>query len=442
MHRPPLHHIVQVRGSADLTFLRAGVMDEVVINANQVENSPDSTATALRQTTLPFAIDPVLWRFQVPERWVNDKGETKKNYARLGAAYVRGTRHQDRRRPAPSRRFRATLSGAMLARNVIAYQQNRLALIPPSLTSWTIRTPRELRPVRLMAPGLVAYSPAEDRINRLLTRQSAAAAAAPIAIPVIVPFDRLRDSVELIRLIGTLPEEGVSSYFIWTPMVTEELLLADHDVFTAVLRLISLPRRTRHPGRPSPRQLFDRSAPRHRRLGGGASPRLDRQGRARRRAARWSTFLQTYVPGVRHCLRFDAARDLGRQLDEPAYTQLYCECAFCSGSFAAGEHPLDVLLEDYLVPFKDGRDRQTPTGPAVTLNTWHYLLSRRLEVEAFSAEPRSTSSLGTSSAPQRSPVDGTPPVFVAWRTSSGRRRSNAASAAGEGSARRSAAAIR
>ena len=37
--------------------------------------------------------------------------------------------------------------------------------------------------------------------------------------------------------------------------------------------------------------------------------------------------------------------------------------------------------------FSNGRERQTPTSRAVTLNTWHYLLSRRQEVEAFSTRP-------------------------------------------------------
>jgi len=96
---------------------------------------------------------------------------------------------------------------------------------------------------------------------------------------------------------------------------------------------------------------------------------------------------QTYVPGVRHCVRFEQANSLGRTLDADAYAERYCECAFCAGSFSAGEHPLDLLLEDQYVPFEDGRGRRTPTGRAVALNTWHYLLSRRLEMQAFSNLP-------------------------------------------------------
>src|SRR5437764_3269263 len=121
-------------------------MDELIINANQVENSPDSTATALRQTALPFTIDPVLWRFQEPAWWRNDKGESKKNYTRLAAAYVKGTSIQ--------------IAGPLLdivpgdeewrtiASNVIDYQRSRLE---PLSTQLDLCDPRELRPVRLRA---------------------------------------------------------------------------------------------------------------------------------------------------------------------------------------------------------------------------------------------------------------------------------------------------
>jgi len=57
--------------------IRARV-NEVIVNANQLENNPTSTATALRQTTLPFTVDPVLYRFQLPQWWRNQKGNTKK----------------------------------------------------------------------------------------------------------------------------------------------------------------------------------------------------------------------------------------------------------------------------------------------------------------------------------------------------------------------------
>lgn len=386
MTQPPLHHIVRVRRSDDLTFVRPGVMDEILINANQLENSPDSTATALRQTTLPFTIDPVLWRFQIPERWRNDKGDTKKNYIRLGHAYVKGTGITIAAGPLLET-IPSDAEWVTLARNVIAYQQNRLGLIPTQLDLLEISHPRELYPVRLMAPALVADSAAEDRINRLLAEASAAAANGPVAVSVIVPLPRLINPGELSRVIASIPTNAVSSYFIWTPNVTEEMLLVDHDLFTAVLRLISslatrgIPVGHLHAGY-AIGALGDVgiSAVVHH-LGwiDKGEPADDRRGGLRS--------CQIYVPGVRHCVRFDQARALGRSLDRAAYAERFCDCAFCTGSFGAGEHPLDVLLEEHVVPFKNGRDRTTPTGPAVTLNTWHYLLSRRLEVEAFSTQP-------------------------------------------------------
>src|SRR5205823_12186291 len=99
--------------------------------------------------------------------------------------------------------------------------------------------PRELRPVRLIAPALVAFSDAEDEINRLLAEASSHMAELPLAVPVIVPIERLLDAGELGRLIDSVPKDGVSTYLVWTPNVTEERMLSDDGVFTAVLHLVS-----------------------------------------------------------------------------------------------------------------------------------------------------------------------------------------------------------
>jgi hypothetical protein len=209
-------------------------MDEILINANQLENSPESTATALRETTLPYSIDPVLTRFQVPEWWKNDKGETKRNYARLGAAYVKGTSIEIAAGP-----LLQTVANdkewGILAANVVEYQRNRLVQIRPQMELFR----PELRPVRLMAPALVAFTDAEDRINHLLAEASAEAASEAVALPIIVPADRLRDVGELDRILDSAPTEGISSYLLWTPSVTEGLLLNDRALLGGVLHLVS-----------------------------------------------------------------------------------------------------------------------------------------------------------------------------------------------------------
>jgi hypothetical protein len=386
MNRQPLRHIVRVRRSDDLAFIRPGLMDEVMVNANQLENSAQSTAASLLKTSLPFTVDPVLWRFQLPKWWRNQKGETKRNYTRLAKAYVKDTNIKIAAgsilETVPSDQEWRTL-----ATNVINYQQRRLLEVPTQLDLLDESLPRELHPARLMAPALVAYSSIEDRINRVLTEASALAADAPLAVQVIVPPERLADVHELDRLVASIPTDGISSYFVWTPEASEELLLADQEVFGSLLHLISA---LADRGIPVGHQYANYSVAALHDVGISAVAHHLGWVDKGEPAAEQSFMLrscQTYVPGVRHCQRFPQAAQIGRGLDTQQYAQRYCECSFCAGSFEAGQHPLDLLLEDEAVIFSNGRTRRTPTSRAVAANTWHYLLSRRLEIEAFSALP-------------------------------------------------------
>lgn len=386
MKRAPLHHIVRVRSSDDLTFVRAGLMDEIVVNANQLENSVQATAAALLKTTLPFSVDPVLWRFQVPRWWRNAKGDTKRNYTRLGAAYAKGTNIKIAAGPLVDT-VPTDGDWRALAANVIRYQQTRLLGVPTQLDLLDMENPRELHPVRLIAPGLVAYSSAEDRINRLLVEASASAADEPIAAQVIVPPERLIDSSELDRLLASVPADGISSYFVWTPEVTEELLLTDPDILGALLRLLS--------------RLADRGIPVGHQHANYTVAALHDLGLAavmhhlgwvdKGEPAEEQRFMmrscRTYVPGVRRSRTFEEAARVGQTLTAGDYAERYCECAFCLGSFKAGQHPLDLLLEQQLVILSNGRERPIPTSRAVGVNTWHFLLSRRLEIQAFSQDP-------------------------------------------------------
>lgn len=383
MSRSPLHHIVRVRTSDDLTFVNSGLMDEVIINGNQLENSVQSTAACLWVSTLPFAVDPVLWRFQVPRWWRNEKGDTKRNYTRLAAAYAKGTSIKMAAGPLLDT-VQSDKDWRRLAGNVIDYQRTRLLSVPSQLDLLATTHPRALHPSRLIAPALVAYSDEEDRINGLLIDESAKAAGRPISAQVIVPMHRLLDSDELRRLVRTVPIAGVNSYFIWTPEVSEEQLIADHATFSAILRLVDT--------------LASRGIPIGHQYGNYSIAALHDAGLAamthhlgwvdKGEPAEEQGFMlrscQTYVPGVRHCLRFRDANDIGRPLSAEEYAKRYCECNFCLGAFDAGQHPLDLLLEAQVVVFSNGAERATPTARAVGANTWHYLWSRRLEIEAFS----------------------------------------------------------
>ena len=117
-----------------------------------------------------------------------------------------------------------------MAANVVEYQRTRLLAVPTQLDLLDTSHPRALHPARLMAPSLVAYSAVEDRINRLLVETSASVADHPIAAQIIVPADRLIDAAEVGRMMASIPADGISFYFIWTPEVSEEMLLAEHDL--------------------------------------------------------------------------------------------------------------------------------------------------------------------------------------------------------------------
>jgi hypothetical protein len=382
MTRTRLHHIVRVRTSDDLTYVNQGLMDEVIVNANQLENSAQATSAALWKTSLPFSVDPVLWRFQVPAWSRNEDGETKRNYRRLSAEYAKGMGITLGAAPlvetiATDDQWRS------LARNVIAYQRCRLLDVPTQLD--LLNDLRELHPARLTAPGLIAFSADEDRINHLMISAAAEEAQTLVAVQIIVPLERLVDQSSLRSLLSSTPSEGVSSYSLWTPRVTEERLLNDPTALTALVRLIgTLSARGIAVGHQfanyTVAALHDvglSSITHHLGWVDKGEP-ITELGFAMRSC-------QTYVPGVRHSVRFHEAEAFGGSLDAEQYGERYCECAFCAGMFEAGGHPFDLLLETQTVAMTNGKDREIPTSRSVGANTWHFLLSRRNEVEAFSA---------------------------------------------------------
>lgn len=377
-----LRHVVRIRRSDDLHFVRPGLMDEVLINANHLENSSASTTATLRESTVPFMVDPVLSRFQVPEWWRKETGETKRNYTRLGQHYVAGTSIQIAEGPL-LQTVPDDNEWRILARNVLNYQLGRLE--PPTQLDMLSGAPPVLRPARLMAPALVAFSEEEDRTNQVLAEASVEFAELPMALPVIVPIERLMDPDELRRLLESVRRDGVSSYLIWTPNVTEERLLMDDRLFAGVLRLVGeLAGRGLGVGHLhstySIAALHDLGIDtfvHHLGWVDKGEPAAETGGGPRS--------CQTYAPGVRHTIRFDRARELGYELNAEEYLDRYCRCDVCSGAFDAKEHPLDLLLEEQ--PVKNMPGRMTMTGRAEELNTWHFLIARRQEMEAFASRP-------------------------------------------------------
>ena len=97
---------------------------------------------------------------------------------------------------------------------------------------------------------------------------------------------------------------------------------------------------------------------------------------------------QSYVPGVRHTLRFPQAEGVGRQLDAREYADA---TAHAPSAWAASTRVsiLSTSCSKERIPLfsPTGKTSRTATTRAVAANTWHYLLRRRLEIQAFSAAP-------------------------------------------------------
>jgi hypothetical protein len=375
----PLHHIVRMRTSDDLTYMREGLMDEVVLNANHVENSLQACAAKLWKTSLPFSIDPVLWRFQVPSWSENGKGDTKRNYKRLAAEYTRGTSVTLGNTPLLETAITDD-QWRTIATNIVAYQRDRLA-IPTQLD--LLESLRELHPSRITAPALIAFDRSADRINHLLAVAAAEAANQSVAVQVILPLERLLDKEETQQALTALPREGVSSYLLWTPKVTEERLITDSELLMSLMRVVADLANDRVPvgHQYANYTIFSlhsvglAAATHHLGWVDNGEPAEERRGAIRS--------CRLYVPGVRHCLRFPEARQLAENLSAEEYLQHFCDCTLCAGFLSEGGHPFEWLLEAQKITYGKS-ERMTPTAQAVGANTWHYLLSRRQEVNDFS----------------------------------------------------------
>src|SRR2546425_11238565 len=55
---------------------------------------------------------------------------------------------------------------------------------------------------------------------------------------VVIPRERLTPTATD-SLLRTVPSDGVGAYFLWTPGVTEELLLSNHETFAALVLVLA-----------------------------------------------------------------------------------------------------------------------------------------------------------------------------------------------------------
>src|ERR1700686_259307 len=176
-----LRQIVRVRSDDDLDYLAAEMLDGVIINANQLENRPRSTADRMAELQKPVLIDPMLWRFQLPSWWQRDDGTAKRNFASLATRYAEGIEIRMASGPITSA-ISNDSQWRQLARNVVAYQLGRLQEETGPLAELMAsnRTGRSV--AAIIAPYLLAQNSSEDRINRILLEASAEAANQPFIV--------------------------------------------------------------------------------------------------------------------------------------------------------------------------------------------------------------------------------------------------------------------
>jgi len=380
----PLHHIVRVRTTDELrNFVRPGLLDEIVVNANLLEYSGRTLTALLQETSLPYSVDPVLWRLQMPEWSKNADGAPKRNYQRLAAHYAMGTGLA----LGPSPLVETVASNGqwqLIARNAIEYQQSRLRQSEAPADLFGMK--HSLDPVRLTAPALVALTDKEDAINRILANASIDASGRPIAVQVIIPIERLMNPAEVARMLDSLPMDGVGSYSIWAPHVTEERLIGDESLFAAMVRVV--------------KTLADRGiAVAHQHATYAVMALHDIGLSSITHNLNWvdhgdpftpvkfaNRSCRTYAPALRRAIRYNEASDLASGFDADEYRELYCDCSYCTGLYSEGHHPFNQLLDTHIVQ-KGRRFITEPTAAALGANIWHFLLSRRCEVNAFSAQP-------------------------------------------------------
>lgn len=377
-----LRHLVRYRMDSDSDYLASGAMDAVLINANHLEHHLHTTAARTKQLGLPYLVDPMLWRFQVPAWWRRQSdGATKKNFVRLAAHYFSGTNVC----VADSALGPEVSDGdwRQIAANVILYEKARIVDEGGGLLAMM---EGGHAPAALIAPYLLANSPTEDRINRLLIEAAASQAGSKVIGHLALPVERIKVGRDLDEAADSIASDNVLGCFIWTERLTEERLYSSDADFDALLHIID---RLASKGIAlwHAHGHFTAAALTQSGLTGLAHNLYwvdyGMQAAQPKGTPHYST--RTYVPGLHQTLHFNNAIEIGRGLSIDKYRELYCSCHFCSSLIEHDQHPLDSMLEVMEVPGARGGIQYRPTDRALGANTYHYLWARQQEMAMFAA---------------------------------------------------------
>jgi len=375
-------HSLRIREVKDWQYVAEspGALDGVMINANVLEHRAAVFACRVADSSLPFMVDPVLWRFQVPAWWMRQDGvTTKSNFVELARRYSVGTGIHMGSQPLLNW-VNTDSDWARLATNVVRYERERLLEAAGSLFLHTDYYARQPFPIAIIAPYLLARSRDEDRINRMLLDASAEELGAPVVAHLALPLERALDPNELSAALGSVDCDAADSVIVWISGMTEERLLATSGALSGFLGVLErLGSRDKEIG--------------HAHAGFAAIVLRDRGLHALVHRLHWTddgmpaepgggrAACTTYATVLHYALPSDRALALIPS-NPQEYVQRFCSCFFCRGAVAAGEHPMDMLLEAVEMKGPRGGTRLTPSESATMANRFHFLWSRTQEIES------------------------------------------------------------
>jgi hypothetical protein len=379
-----VRQFIRVRQDSDHQYLAyRPAMDGLLINANQMEHHATATTALIHKLELPYLIDPMLWRFQVPSWWLRLDDPTrptvKVNFRNLADRYFADTAVGGAEGGLPTNL--ADSDWRMIASNVVAYQNARVVEQEGPLFA-LVDAPT--RPLEIIAPYLLAHDADEDRINTLLLRAAAEAANRKILACIALPIERFQTGAHLQTIVSAVSSDLAAGCFIWIERLSEAALVQSDTHMDTLEWLLD--------------RLSAKDVPVWQANGGFCSAAMRDWGvtgiahslawRDHGMPAAPATGIprhscHTYVTGLHVSKHYDEASVLGRPLSSETYQRLYCNCQFCVGAWENDQHPLDLMLQVTAVKGSRGRTAYVPSEQALAANTWHYLWSRRLEVLSF-----------------------------------------------------------
>jgi hypothetical protein len=366
--------------------------DGFIVNANLVEHSPASVSAFLDRLERPFIIDPMSYRFERPAWHTRDKDgtvENKRNYARLWRKYSAGVRGLSGD-PLTDRGMNSIASEQDLLKfcaNVTEFQDRRLRAEWLDDGAQYLGMDRffgfQLAPAAFVPPYLVVGEGEARQDITALTNMAAATVSlgrGPIVTIVPVLPRVLADIDCVLELAARLAWSRTNGVLLWA-VGTSAFELADTpELFTGLVVML---RGLRDAGIEVGMLYGGFYSTLLRGFGASGFSHALMYGETRDlEPSNGRPAMRFYMPPLHDFLSYETAQRLLQEMSGGDYLRFVCDCELCETLIGAGS--LDPYFETYVPP---GAKRAFPTGAALDLNRFHYLLARRRELEFARSRP-------------------------------------------------------